>query len=798
MKARLLIPSLLFLLASFNIASRSLELIKPPISNLEGKVIDESGQVIVLGNALLLAPQDSSLIQGEVFYDGLLRMPDIPTGNYLLRVTALGFADYFLTVQIPAKSGTIDLGTVALKLTMLAEVEVTALRKVYTQTGDGLVVNVAQTALANAGSVVDLLRNTPKVITDRAGGFALLGKGAAIIYLDGQRLNTPAILESLSAQDVKRIEILDNPPARFEAEGNAVINIVTNGKGKEGYRFTLLQAIEQGKYFRAQTRGTAYLKTGKLFLQGTAGIEAQNRGSRFRQLLTYPGDYRNDNNYAFKSERRPHNLELRAGYELSPRHQLQFQYQNNVLKGENTGNNHREVTESGTPIFSLNSLVQGPFTQRNENYQLLSSHSLDTLGSSLQIGAQHTSFSFDRSQQIDQSIDQGIRMLNRQSLNRNDISVVSGQVDVEKYLTPTFRWASGLKFAVLSNGSFSGLDEVSTDGTSTSLPEFTNNFDFNESVLAAYLEAGWQHQGWKLNAGLRGEQTTTEGRSNEALLFDRSYLNLFPTVSVTRQLGEQNSASLSYGYRINRPLLQDLNPYILYFDSLVTLRGNPNLLPEYSHNITGSLNYEGWNLNLSYVHTDGKINQLFRSPDPARPEIIAFVKENLRYTKLYSATVSRPLSGKWWSAYITAGIFYDHHAIADLEQQLNNTKTGVYLRLAPSITLPGKLKFDAVLNYTSPRVDGVYDDNSVSYLNLSLSRKFFNERLTTTLWANDVFDDFRFTGVSHFNGTRMDYLSEGDWHYIKLMFNWNFGKLGNRRWKSKRGAGAEEGRILKN
>ena len=236
-----------------------------------------------------------------------------------------------------------------------------------------------------------------------------------------------------------------------------------------------------------------------------------------------------------------------------------------------------------------------------------------------------------------------------------------------------------------------------------------------KASLSAYLETGWEYQGWKLSAGLRGEQTATEGRSNEALLFDRRYLNLFPSVSVTRQLGEQNNLSLSYGYRINRPLFQDLNPYILYVDSLVSLRGNPNLLPEYSHNFTGNLNYEGWNLSLSYVHTDGKINQLFRSPDPARPEVIAFVKENLRYTRLYSAAASRPLGGKWWSAYLTLGAFYDDHAVADLnDQQLNNTKAGFYLRIAPSISLPHKFKFDAVLNYTSPRVDGVYDDNSIS------------------------------------------------------------------------------------
>ena len=79
-----------------------------------------------------------------------------------------------------------------------------------------------------------------------------------------------------------------------------MINIVTNGKGKEGYRFTLLQAIEQGKYFRALTQGTAYLRDREIIPPGTAGIQAQTRGSRFRQLLTYRGDYQNDNIYELK------------------------------------------------------------------------------------------------------------------------------------------------------------------------------------------------------------------------------------------------------------------------------------------------------------------------------------------------------------------------------------------------------------------------------------------------------------------------------------------------------------------
>ncbi len=789
---------LILLLFSFELCGRSTLEERPYLQTLAGTVINESNETVELGNVLLRSLVDSSLVKGEVFYDGTILLPDVSIGSYLLQVTSLGYTDHFQRVHIAEEIDTLHLETIVLELDELTAVEVTAQRKVYTQTGNGLIVNVAQTALANAGSVEDLLRNSPKVITDRAGGFALLGKGAATVYLDGQRLASLAILGTLSAQDIKRIEILENPPARFDAEGNGVINIVTNGKGQEGYRLTYLQEFGQGRYFRTLSRASAYYKAGKLFVQGSAGIQTLTWGNRFGQQRTYPDDYHIDNYYRVKMKRRPQNYDVRIGYELSPRHQVQLHCLNSTLRGEVTGNNQRAITENETEIFSLDSKVGGAFNQRNESYQFLSTHTIDTLGSSLQFGAQYTAYVFDRSDRIRQTVGEAERFINRQSLNRNDIEVRSGQVDYEQYLKPGVRLAAGAKISSITNNSFSGLEEITEEGQRQPLPEFTNGFDYEEHIVAGYLEASTEHQNWKFSAGLRSEWTKSLGQSGTTNLFDRNYLNFFPSASVTRKLNENTSLSLSYGYRINRPLFQDLNPYIVYVDSLVSLRGNPNLLPEYSHNLSGVLNHGGWNLNLGYIYTPGKINQLFRSPDPARPEVIAFVKENLLYTKLYSATVSRALSGKSWSAYLTLGVFYDDHAISDLEQQLVNTKTGVYLRIAPSLSLPGKMKFNASLNYTSPRVDGVYEDQAVSFINLSLSRKFVGDRLTTTLWANDIFRDYRFNGVTNFNGTRMEYLTALDWHFVKIMFNWNFGKLGNRNWRTKRGAGSEDQRILRN
>ncbi|MEM8899634.1 MAG: outer membrane beta-barrel protein, partial [Bacteroidota bacterium] len=122
-------------------------------------------------------------------------------------------------------------------------------------------------------------------------------------------------------------------------------------------------------------------------------------------------------------------------------------------------------------------------------------------------------------------------------------------------------------------------------------------------------------------------------------------------------------------------------------------------------------------------------------------------------------------------------------------------KPGFYLQMNHSIALPWKLKADLMVNYTSSRVDGVYTDNPISFVNFALSRFFLQERLRVQVWANDIFDNYKFTGITRFNAMEADYLSEGDWHFIKLSLNWNFGKLGASRLGDSRISRQELNRI---
>ena len=141
-------------------------------------------------------------------------------------------------------------------------------------------------------------------------------------------------------------------------------------------------------------------------------------------------------------------------------------------------------------------------------------------------------------------------------------------------------------------------------------------------------------------------------------------------------------------------------------------------------------------------------------------------------------SIGTPFQYKFTSGYINAGLFYDDHRARDFDQSINsNNKLGYLIQANQSCNLIAKIKFDIFANYTSSRVDGVYLDNPISFVNLSLSRKFLNDSLTLRLWANDIFDRYKFTGTTRFNNMQATYLSEGDWHYFKIVLQWDFGAL---------------------
>ena len=504
---------------------------------LRGVVIDAQAQRIETGNVLIYHLQDTTLQTGDMFIDGKLQHRIRAKFPILLALNTLGFAEYQLPLLTAPPGDTLNLDTIRLMSTMLNTIEVSARKSMVTQRGSQTVVHIANTPLENAGTALDLLRSVPKVLFNQAGQITVLGKGNAIIYLDGQRV-TSQMISSLASVDISRIEVLENPPPKYEAEGNAVINIVTKQKSLEGYKLSLLKEAGWGKFFRSFFQGNAYLQQDRWMLRGSYSLRPWTWGGRNiqeRSLVNAISSPVTKNHFIQRNKRLDHDFSVLLHHRLSPGTSIGARFTGSVRDGQRSADNNRILAVNNAPSLHIQSDLSGTYRQQNLISQVYLAHQLDTIGSSLEFNAQYAQFDFQRNENILQRLLEGemLSLIDRLSTNINDIQILSFQGDYRKHFSPALSWDSGLKYARISNSSKVLLADQEENGEHTLITDFSNRFNYSESIWAGYSQLNYTSNFIDLMLGVRVEQTTTSGLSNQSETsedYGKSYLNLFPSM----------------------------------------------------------------------------------------------------------------------------------------------------------------------------------------------------------------------------------------------------------------------------
>jgi len=228
-------------------------------ATLAGKLSDEKSAAVGFASVSLLKATDSSLVASVTANkEGIFNIPSPEAGKYFLRITAIGFdvkrTDIF---ELVASNTAKDFGTIALRTDpkLMNDVTVTALRPTITQLADRLVVNIQGTAMAAGNTAFGVLSKSPGVFVDPEGNIQLNGRGGVTVMIDGRLTYLSArdlrnLLESTPAENIKSIEIITNPSAKYDAEGTSgIINIVfkknvmqgINGNVYTGYSTNLKQ-----------------------------------------------------------------------------------------------------------------------------------------------------------------------------------------------------------------------------------------------------------------------------------------------------------------------------------------------------------------------------------------------------------------------------------------------------------------------------------------------------------------------------------------------------------------------------
>lgn len=752
------------------------------------------------GNVIALLATDSSLIKGTFFLEGTFRLEALRDKPVIIQLTSLEFEDAFLSFPL-TNDTLVDLGHIVLERgsVRLDEIVVAARKPVYIQQADGnTAVLVENSTLAASNSVSEILSKSPDVLVDEDGMVTVFGKGTALIYLNGKRIDQSQ-LKLVTPNSIKKLVIIRNPSAKYDAEGAAVIDIQTIKNTADGYQVRLKQNVSNSafagmdrysEYNLALNKGRFSSKLNYSLLQGkdrhilhtTRNRDAEDVFIKTDLLTEWQYDYENYSNYGSGFQ-----------YDYGAGSYLSLEYSGNY---EQLGGNQLSTNtiEDRTSVSDFESDIQRDEKEVNHSFSLNSQHQLDTLGSHFFLGAQYSNFNFDADNPIDESSVESSLTSSRKlkSVTAFDLDIYSAQFDFSKVYLNKSSLELGVKYSVIGNGSDFGFFEADAEDDFIKDPDLSNQFDYQETVTAGYLNyKGQLKPTLQYSIGVRSEYTSYKLKLSqlEGLDINDQYLNVFPQFSLTKLLSDNQSINLSYTSRIRRVPYQNLNPVLIYQDPYTSIQGNPESIPEKTQAIELNANLQSTNFKFGYSYTTDPFGGGAIRGDDERSYIL--IRLNFNETHRFFTSVSRTFETSWLSSTNTASLRYTK--IIDRVHDFDEVGSRPNLYLYSNNRIPVKDWFNLEMTYyyLGNNDEGIYKRKSSWNMALALDKSFFKKTLKCQLSANDLFHSVRAAGDYSIGETDIYFGRRWNTNYWRLSVSYSFGKLKEHQYKNK-AIGSEE------
>ncbi len=542
--------------------------------SVTGNVVDKENKPVVVGNVIALSFKDSTILKGEAFTEGKFKLDGLSDVKFILKITSVGFKEDLQIVQRQSQDSIINAGTITLfPNTDLNEVNVVAKIPLFEKDAEKTMVNVENTVLSTAGTILDVLRKSPGLLVSQSDNVSVFGKGNALIYIDGQLITSNEILKSIPSSDIKSIEIISNPSAKYDANGRAVINIITKKSNLQGYTGNLIQNTWYGKYLMSYSNVRLQYKNKKWLVFAGYGFSAGSSWTSndyTRGFNNSLGDTVGMINHIFEknTQTNPHNYRTGVTFTPDSLNTFGFQYNGFFRQSASENNNTNTISENGTDIFSLHTTTHGKSTNINNAATLNYNRKLDTLGGDLNVTAQYANFSSVNVQNILQNtiIGNSSNSQDKRNTGNNTIQILTGQADLNKPINKAWKLELGLKNSYIPKTGKINFENRNSNGDWIADTAYFNGFNYTENVFAQYGQIRYHKNKLSARAGIRGEHTRANGYSfvQNKKVIDRNYYNLFPSAFIGYDFTKDLNAGLVYSSRISRPSYQDMDPHQLY------------------------------------------------------------------------------------------------------------------------------------------------------------------------------------------------------------------------------------------
>jgi iron complex outermembrane recepter protein len=761
---------------------------------LTGKVTNEFNEPVDFATIALKSAKDSAIIKVEMSgADGSYKISNIPTGRYFVTVTYIGLAEYSGEIIDVNKDIETSVIKMLAKTETLGEVTVSAQRVMVEKKADRMVFNVEGTINSIGDNALGLLRKAPGVLVDNSENITVLSRNGVLIYVDGKRLplsgsDLSNYLQNLTADQIDRIDIITNPSAKYEAEGNAgIIDIRLKRDKNLGVNANVGAYYGQGREAQMGVSGRINNKTKKA--NSFVSLALNDNGSWNEMIFNnFQNGFKiREVNTGIRSSKSL-NLRLGSDINIGKESTIGFLYSNLFSDTNYDGLNESEISlQSRARVDSLliadnnsdskrsNHTFNVNFNKRMKNKTLTADLDYAVFNNEVYTIQPNEYYLPDRKTLLTKR--------NVQYSTPSDIHIASAKLDYEAQIEK-LTLAMGAKFTkVVTDNTFLFYND--NEGRLTQNNNRSNQFAYDENVTAVYTNLTKPlNKNVNFSGGLRIEHTYANGdltTFNGIVPTDSSrfdYFRFFPSLGFTFQNNPKHAYSINYGRRINRPDYNVLNPFKEQLSELSFSKGNAFLNPEIVNNIEAGYTYNYmYNFQLAYSITTDQITRLI-GPDNENPRAGFISWDNLATQEIFSLNISAPVNiTKWWNAYFNASASYTDNQATYPNGAKVDIQAGSYsFYQQHTLSLPNKWKAEVSGWYSGPGVwGGVFLFDPSYSLNLGLQRKFYNEKINARLSFSDVTFQSYWSGVSSFNGLRGEGSGKYDSRRVTLNLSYDFG-----------------------
>ena len=765
--------------------------------SLTGTVVEKSSDNPLESAVVqVLSSVDSSVIDGATTdKKGRFLISDVPVGLYMIKISYIGYSTAIASnIEIGKDIKEVDVGTIKLedKTEVTQEIEVTSDAPLITFEAGKKTYDAKRDLTSQSGNTLDLLRNIPSVEVDNDGNVSLRGAGNVKILIDGKLSallsNGTQVLENIPASLVDKVEIINNPSAKYEAEGvSGIINIIMKQDQSLGYNGNV--KVNGGTEDKYNITIGGSNKFGKLMLEVNYSYwkySLPGRSELDRSNFTSSTNVNQELVWRYKGI--SHYGSVNADYKFDKKHTLTFVsnvfHYDRGLNANNTLNFYDASNVNTSNLFSYNDDGKDGI---NFDGTLTYIKSFDEKGRDF---TTFINYSFrNENSLVKYEINDFVNSISYQEReSKYDFNFLNVQADYIHPINEGSKIETGIKMNsrfIVGDYHFKTLDN--NMGTWMNDPARENDADYVDLISASYVNYSGQYKDFSYQAGVRGEHTYLDfSILNGAEKYNRDYFDIFPSVSLSQNLGQENQFLLSYSRRINRPNLFFLNPFIDYFDDFTKRSGNPYLNPEYIH--SGELGYTRF---LSFATLT--LNGYFRNVR----DVINFTStvdtSGTTYLRPENAGKSNTFGSefivqgnlaKWRSLNGSFDYFQTNLYGNFLDSDFDKTYNAWNARLSSNVAIPEIADIQLSYLYFGEQQNAQGSFEPFQMLNLAIQKSFLDKKLVLALRINDLLNQQKFRMSNGGSDFSQNIYQKTNSRIVFLALTYNFGEQFNT--KSKR------------